>query len=38
MALTYAAAHPTEIKDCLQLHAQRDFAGLKAIPPDLELL
>jgi hypothetical protein len=38
MALAYAAAHPDEIKDCLQLHAHRDFAGMKAFLPGLELL
>jgi hypothetical protein len=38
MALTYADAYPEEIQDCLQLHAQRDFEGMKIILPGLELL
>jgi hypothetical protein len=38
MALAYAAAYPQEINDCLELHAHRDFAGLKEILPGLELL
>jgi hypothetical protein len=38
MALAYAEAYPLEIKDCLELHAHRDFAGMKKILPGLELL
>jgi len=38
MVLAYAAAYPQEIKDCLELHASRDFAGLKEVLPGLELL
>ena len=38
MVLDYAAAYPQEIKDCLELHASRDFAGLKEVLPGLELL
>jgi len=38
MALAYAAAYPEEIKDCLKLHAHRDFEGMKEILPGLELL
>jgi hypothetical protein len=38
MVLAYAAAHPEEIKDCLELHAHRDFKGMKEFLPGLELL
>ena len=38
MALAYADAHPEEINDCLELHAHRDFEGMKKILPGLELL
>jgi hypothetical protein len=38
MAMAYADAYPEEINDCLQLHAHRDFEGMKKILPGLELL
>ena len=38
MVMAYADAHPDEIADCLKLHAHRDFAGMKELLPDLELL
>jgi hypothetical protein len=38
MALAYADAYPEEIHDCLELHAHRDFEGMKKILPGLELL
>lgn len=38
MALDYAATHPEEIQDAQALHAHRDFAGMKAFLPGLELL
>jgi hypothetical protein len=38
MALAYAETYPEEIAASLTLHAHRDFAGLKAISPNLEKL
>jgi hypothetical protein len=38
MAQAYADAYPQEINDCLELHAHRDFEGMKKILPGLELL
>jgi hypothetical protein len=38
MARAYADAYPQEINDCLELHAHRDFEGMKKILPGLELL
>jgi hypothetical protein len=38
MVLAYAAAYPEEIKDCQELHAHRDFKGMKEFLPGLELL
>ena len=37
MALAYADAYPAEINGCLELHAHRDFAGMKKILPGLKL-
>jgi hypothetical protein len=38
MALAYADAHPEEIQASLELHTRRDFASLKEVLLDLELL
>ena len=38
MALAYAKQYPEEIADCLRLHAERDFEGLKQVLPSLERL
>ena len=38
MALAYAAAYPEEIEASLQLHAERDFEGMKKLLPTLERL
>lgn len=37
-ALAYADAYPEEIAACRELHAQRDYSGLKALVPELEEL
>jgi len=38
MALAYAEAYPEEIAASLELHARRDFEGLKAVSASLEKL
>ena len=38
MALAYAEQYPEEIAACRQLHAERDFEGLKQVLPALERL
>ena len=38
MALAYAAAYPEEIEASLQLHAERDFEGMKRVLPTLKKL
>ena len=38
MAIAYAKQYSDEIAACLQLHAERDFEGLKRVLPTLERL